>query len=465
VIRKSVLLALSASVLVLVLALAGGAGAAPPVCDPTETECGGGEDGPVTNDADLTVEAPTPSGNVQSDPAGINCGNGPTACRDTTYEYTVDCSENPDCDYSGVTTVTLTVTGGPPGHSADWTVCDANAGGTACLATPNARNCDTESGTQCTLAMTGNYRVSLIWRDTQDPTVSLISPAAKAGPATSFSAAASDNVGVARVEFYVDGVLRGTDNFAPYTFSPNLPLYAHGSQHSLTVRSFDVNGRSSALSPSHTFTVDRATAVAIDSPPSGGHFSSAPEFVFTKDADATAKCETMSGLTGGTVLHTDAGCADSYTPQPDGPGDYRVRITATDNVGNVATTERSFTIDPTVTNPGSENPGPTGPGPTGPDPAGRTIGRTLSISFRKGKVRGVVKPAGGCASRERVRLYRVKKGRDPVVGKDATDHRGRYAISKPAGDGHFYTKVVRSANGIDTCAAARSKTLIFATAT
>jgi hypothetical protein len=312
--------------------------------------------------------------------------------------------------------------------------------------------------------MRGNYRVSLAWVDTQNPTVSMVAPAAKAGPNTSFAASASDNAGVARVEFYIDAVLRGTDHFAPYTFTPNLGLYAHDSQHSLTVRSFDVNGRSSAFSPSHSFAVDRATAVAIDSPAAGGHFNTAPEFTFTKDTDATAKCETLSGLTGGTVLHTGAGCANSYTPQPDGPGDYRVRVTATDDVGNVATVERSFTIDPAA-DPGPGGPGPGDPAdPADPAPTGRTIARRLTIAFRKGQIRGVVKPSGGCARREIVKLFEVRRGKDPVAGKDTTDRFGRYVIRKRGGAGRFFTRVMQSGNGLDTCAAARSKALIFADA-
>lgn len=464
--RKIAVIAFGLLVGVVAAAMATGAGAAPPpVCDPEDTECGGGGGGggPVTRNAKLTVVAPSP-GTINSTPAEISCG---TDCTHT-WTYTLECSTETDCTYDDVTQVTLSVSGGPAGYIADWTVCNANADGSACSSiNPDTRDCDTESSSQCTMDMKGNYRVSLTWIDTQNPTVSLIAPAAKAGPNTSFAASAGDNAGVARVEFYVDAVLRGTDHFAPYTFSPNLGSYAHDSQHSLTVRSFDVNGRSSALSPSHSFAVDRATAVAIDSPAAGGHFNSAPEFTFTKDADATAKCETVSGLTGGTVLHIDAGCADSYTPQADGPGDYRVRITATDDVGNVATVERSFTIDPAA-DPGPVDPGPGDPGdpadPAEPAPTGRTIARRLTIVFRKGKVHGLVKPSGGCARREIVKLFKVRAGKDPVVGKDTTDRSGLYVIRKRGGAGRFYTRVMPSGNGLDTCAPARSKTLIFANA-
>jgi hypothetical protein len=56
--------------------------------------------------------------------------------------------------------------------------------------------------------------------DTVPPTVSLTSPAAgtSVSGTVHISATASDNVGVSKVDFYVDGALKGTDTSTPYSY-------------------------------------------------------------------------------------------------------------------------------------------------------------------------------------------------------------------------------------------------------
>ena len=55
------------------------------------------------------------------------------------------------------------------------------------------------------------------------------------------SASASDNVRVARVSFYVDGVLYKTDTSAPYSVSWQSRKWSNGS-HSITGKAFDAAG-------------------------------------------------------------------------------------------------------------------------------------------------------------------------------------------------------------------------------
>src|SRR5262249_23197406 len=57
---------------------------------------------------------------------------------------------------------------------------------------------------------------------------------------TSVRPAATDNVGVARVEFYVDNVLRAVDRLAPYAWQFDTAMVGNGS-HTLTVRAYDAN--------------------------------------------------------------------------------------------------------------------------------------------------------------------------------------------------------------------------------
>ena len=77
--------------------------------------------------------------------------------------------------------------------------------------------------------------------DTTPPAVSA-SVSGSSGSIT-LSANASDNVGVSRVEFYVDGVLVGTDTTAAYSMALDSTTLANGS-HTLTAKAFDAAGNS-----------------------------------------------------------------------------------------------------------------------------------------------------------------------------------------------------------------------------
>jgi hypothetical protein len=75
--------------------------------------------------------------------------------------------------------------------------------------------------------------------DTTPPTVS----ASESGTSgtISFSASASDNVGVSKVEFYVDGALKANDTASPYSASLDSTTLADGS-HSLVAKAYDAAG-------------------------------------------------------------------------------------------------------------------------------------------------------------------------------------------------------------------------------
>src|SRR2546428_70033 len=87
--------------------------------------------------------------------------------------------------------------------------------------------------------------------DTTPPTVSLTSPGngATVSGTTAVNATASDNVGVAGVQFLVDGVALGTaDTAAPYTVSWNTTGASNGS-HTLTATARDAAGDRATPSP------------------------------------------------------------------------------------------------------------------------------------------------------------------------------------------------------------------------
>ncbi|HYS54847.1 MAG TPA: Ig-like domain-containing protein [Thermoanaerobaculia bacterium] len=79
--------------------------------------------------------------------------------------------------------------------------------------------------------------------DTTPPTTSITAPAAGATVTgtTTVTASASDNVGVTKVEFYLDNVLQSTDTTSPYSWSWNTTTASNGS-HSLTSKAYDAAG-------------------------------------------------------------------------------------------------------------------------------------------------------------------------------------------------------------------------------
>ena len=89
--------------------------------------------------------------------------------------------------------------------------------------------------------------------DTTPPTTSITAPtngATVSGTAT-VNASASDNVGVTKVEFYLDGALQSTDTTSPYSWSWTTTTAANGS-HSLVSKAYDAAGN---VGTSSTITV------------------------------------------------------------------------------------------------------------------------------------------------------------------------------------------------------------------
>jgi subtilisin family serine protease len=89
--------------------------------------------------------------------------------------------------------------------------------------------------------------------DTTAPTVSITALSVSSnGKRLSASVAAADDVGVTKVELYVDGQRVGTDTATPYTFGVNLRAYGSG-QHQVQAMAYDAAGNV-GLSALQTFT-------------------------------------------------------------------------------------------------------------------------------------------------------------------------------------------------------------------
>ncbi|HEX8182792.1 MAG TPA: Ig-like domain-containing protein [Candidatus Saccharimonadales bacterium] len=81
--------------------------------------------------------------------------------------------------------------------------------------------------------------------DTTAPSVSITAPASGtsvvAGATVNVAATATDNVGVTKVEYYVDNVLKNTDTTAPYAYGWATTGVATGA-HAITAKAYDAAG-------------------------------------------------------------------------------------------------------------------------------------------------------------------------------------------------------------------------------
>ncbi|HEV7240663.1 MAG TPA: Ig-like domain-containing protein [Thermoanaerobaculia bacterium] len=99
--------------------------------------------------------------------------------------------------------------------------------------------------------------------DTTAPTASITAPAngAVVSATVSVTASASDNVGVTKVEFLLDGVLQSTDTTSPYAWSWNTTTATNGS-HSLVAKAYDA-ANNIGTSSTVNVTVSNGTPINI----------------------------------------------------------------------------------------------------------------------------------------------------------------------------------------------------------
>jgi hypothetical protein len=171
--------------------------------------------------------------------------------------------------------------------------------------------------------------------DTTAPTVSITAPlnGATVAGTVSINATASDNVGVTKVEFYVDGALKSTDMTSPYSYSWDSTSVANGS-HALTAKAYDAAlnvGTSTAVNvtvnnPTGTdisgWTVTQANATVVYTIPAGTVIPANGYVVIGRDATKSA-FETFWGVTlGSNVIYlTTAGAF----PQINGSENYTLK--------------------------------------------------------------------------------------------------------------------------------------------
>ncbi len=150
------------------------------------------------------------------------------------------------------------------------------------------------------------FTVSNVATDTTAPTVS-VTESGSSGT-IKFNANAVDNVGVTRVDYLLDSVVKGSSNVAPYAVSYDSTLLTNGN-HTLQAKAYDAAGNV-GTSSSLSFAVNNA-ATATEMIVNGGFESrttgwKAASGVITSNADEAAHGGTYKAwLNGYGTVHTD----------------------------------------------------------------------------------------------------------------------------------------------------------------
>lgn len=127
--------------------------------------------------------------------------------------------------------------------------------------------------------------------DTTAPTVGITTPSngATVSGSVPLGATASDNVGVSKVEFRVDGILVGTDTSSPYTAVWDASKATVGT-HTIQARAYDAAGNTSnaSISVNIADTTAPVTTATLDrSPGTSGWYQSAPSITLTANETAS----------------------------------------------------------------------------------------------------------------------------------------------------------------------------------
>ena len=171
--------------------------------------------------------------------------------------------------------------------------------------------------------------------DITPPTTSITAPlnGATVSGTTSVTASASDNVGVTKVEFYLDGALKSTDTTSPYSWSWDTTTATNGA-HSLTTKAYDAAlnvGTSTAVNVTVSngvpvnignWTLTQANATLTYTIPAGTTIPSKGYVIIARNATKAA-FQTFWGVTlGANVVYINS--ADTM-PQINGSETYTLK--------------------------------------------------------------------------------------------------------------------------------------------
>ncbi|MEO8034701.1 MAG: Ig-like domain-containing protein [Acidobacteriota bacterium] len=178
--------------------------------------------------------------------------------------------------------------------------------------------------------------------DTTAPSTSITAPSngASVSGTTTVTASASDNVGVTKVEFYLDGTLQSTDTAAPYSWSWNTTT-ATNAGHTLTSKAYDA-ATNVGTSGSVSVTVNNAADTTAPTAPAG-LVATAGKRKITLTWSASTDNVGVTGYqiwratsSSGTYSQVATTTTTTYANTVTSGSTFFYRVTAADAAGNVS---------------------------------------------------------------------------------------------------------------------------------
>jgi hypothetical protein len=275
----------------------------------------------VTPKGSVTVQK-VGNGYVSGD--GVDCG----ATCTVSVPYSCDTSTKPPLCEPGAASVTAQ---------------DANG-----FAFDHWDGCDFADGRDCsTMAPVEGATVTAYFNDVQAPTVALSQPS----PGDILSgtmilrSAASDNAGIAHVDYYVDGAFQGwASNGAPYEFWVDTSGFPDGPA-TIEADAVDTSGNvSSRVSRSVVFD-NHDPLIDITSGPNGETYQAGSSQTWTFSVtDAGSGVQSVACAVDGDNFVDCTGGLTSHTVSGATPGTHGFTVRAIDNAGRVVFASRSWTI-------------------------------------------------------------------------------------------------------------------------
>lgn len=185
--------------------------------------------------------------------------------------------------------------------------------------------------------------------DTIPPTVAIASPAngTTLKGAVTVNVTASDNVGITKVEMYLNGTLIGTDMTAPFAFYWDTTTTADGN-YQLEARAYDAAGNMSSTSAAVVVlnAVDTVPPiVSIQSPVNGTSIASVSTVTVKASATDNVSVTRMELYIDGSLKSSASSSALSYNwnVKKLTAGTHAIKVKAFDAAGNVAETVTNVT--------------------------------------------------------------------------------------------------------------------------
>jgi hypothetical protein len=230
-----------------------------------------------------------------------------------------------------------------------------------------------------------NVSVTVNNPDTTAPTVSIVSTINNStiNGTQTITVSASDNIGVSKVEFYINNVLQATDTASPYSFSWNTTSVANG-LYTLSAKAYDA-ANNIGQSANMTVTVSNsspAPTVSIISPINGATYNGSATITLTASATAngTATITRVEFYNGANLLNTVSSSPYSYTWSNVATGTYTFTAKAYDSTGAVSI---SSPVNVNVVSPVKTVTMSAG-SPTSPSPVGTSVTFNASASGGSG---------------------------------------------------------------------------------